>query len=87
MLAFKAILTIYNINDLLQKAVHDVLSFRKEIDGITVDIALQWQVLCPHSVLHFLHLCYLNYFHQVSDLSISFWHLILTPYELIMTKD
>lgn len=25
-----------------KKAVHDVLSFRKEIDGITVDIALQW---------------------------------------------
>jgi hypothetical protein len=39
-LAFKAILP--NINDLLQKAVHDVLSFRKVTDGITVDIALQW---------------------------------------------
>ncbi|CAK8543080.1 unnamed protein product [Lathyrus sativus] len=25
-----------------KKAVHDVLSFRKEIDGVTVDIALQW---------------------------------------------
>ncbi|CAJ2671663.1 unnamed protein product [Trifolium pratense] len=25
-----------------KKAVHDVLSFRKETDGITVDIALQW---------------------------------------------
>ncbi|OIW03191.1 hypothetical protein TanjilG_11828 [Lupinus angustifolius] len=31
------------INDLLfQKAVHDVLSFRKETDGITIDVAFQW---------------------------------------------
>lgn len=27
---------------LFQKALHDVLSFRKETDGITVDIAFQW---------------------------------------------
>jgi len=25
-----------------QKALHDVLSFRKETDGIAVDIAFQW---------------------------------------------
>lgn len=38
MLASKTIL----INDPLQKALHDVLSFRKEMDGIAIDIALQW---------------------------------------------
>jgi len=27
---------------LFQKTLHDVLSFRKETDGITVDIAFQW---------------------------------------------
>lgn len=40
-LTYKDIKIIWT-NDLLQKALHDVLSFRKEIDGITVDIALQW---------------------------------------------
>lgn len=30
---------------LFQKALHDVLSFRKETDGITVDIAFQWYAL------------------------------------------
>ncbi|KAJ6992219.1 DNA gyrase [Populus alba x Populus x berolinensis] len=27
---------------LIQKSLHDVVSFRKEVDGITIDMALQW---------------------------------------------
>lgn len=38
----KQLSILTNNNDLLQKAVHDVLSFRKEIDGVAVDVALQW---------------------------------------------
>lgn len=36
---------------LVQKPLHDVVSFRKEIDGVMIDVALQWYasflVLCP----------------------------------------
>jgi hypothetical protein len=27
---------------LIQKSLHDVVSFRKEVDGIAIDMALQW---------------------------------------------
>ena len=30
------------IGYLIQKPLHDVLGFRKEVDGIAIDMALQW---------------------------------------------
>lgn len=39
----------------LQRPLHDVLSFRKEINDITIDIALQWYMF-PFSYLSFVTL-------------------------------
>ena len=37
---------------ILQKPLHDTVGFRKETDGVTVDVALQWYSIplyCPQS--------------------------------------
>lgn len=38
------------ISSFVQKPLHDVLGFRKEMNGTTVDVALQWYVTFPSNI-------------------------------------
>lgn len=49
---------------LVQKPLHDVVGFRREADGITIDVALQWYNL--NFLFHYIFFCLLSIFSRTN---------------------